>query len=153
MSRGSQHESAYRPRTERPIDPYYFSDEWVDLRNRVVRRDKGVCFYCGERGHQADHVVPRWMGGRDQVTNLVCSCARCNKLLGGQFFSTRSERKRWVRCQITGRPFTPSGKVVRGLKTGMKRDEYQQALKAWPTPSERLAQSDAELRRKYLDPP
>jgi 5-methylcytosine-specific restriction endonuclease McrA len=44
----------------------------------VHRRDRGLCAYCGSRGHTIDHVVPRSRGGQDTWENTVLACSRCN---------------------------------------------------------------------------
>lgn len=53
------------------------------LENKFLfRRDKNICLYCGgEFGvHDLsrDHVQPISRGGRDEWTNVVTSCRRCN---------------------------------------------------------------------------
>jgi hypothetical protein len=129
------------------MDPYYRTEEWKNLRRRVVKRDGGVCFYCTERGHQADHIVPRSYGGRDGLSNLVCCCARCNKLLRSQYFVSKSEKKRWIQSQLTGRPYKPGKVQVRYLANGMTKAEYREANASWPSPWKRQQDADAELAR------
>lgn len=54
------------------------------LRERVWRRDQGLCFYCGT--HMGlknpectlDHVIPKSKGGSNRMWNLVVSCRPCN---------------------------------------------------------------------------
>lgn len=48
------------------------------LRDRVMRRDRWTCVYCDAKAEHADHVHPRFYGGRDTMENIVASCARCN---------------------------------------------------------------------------
>jgi hypothetical protein len=56
----------------------------VDLKCRfeVLKRDDFTCRYCGRRAPaveiEVDHVVPRSMGGTDDLTNLVAACFECN---------------------------------------------------------------------------
>lgn len=51
-------------------------------RERVFRRDRFRCVYCGEEHASAeltlDHVEPRMRGGDASEGNLVTSCRRCN---------------------------------------------------------------------------
>ena len=51
-------------------------------RERVFRRDRYRCVYCGEAHPSADltldHVEPRMRGGDQSEGNLVTSCRRCN---------------------------------------------------------------------------
>lgn len=57
------------------------------LTNRsLFRRDQHICAYCGEEFSPAeltrDHITPRSRGGKDVWTNVVASCASCNKHKG-----------------------------------------------------------------------
>lgn len=49
---------------------------------KLFERDRHLCAYCGERmGYSAltrDHVLPLSRGGKDEWTNVVTACARCN---------------------------------------------------------------------------
>lgn len=55
-------------------------------RNVLIKRDRGLCRYCGRqvtladgpRQATIDHVVPRSRGGSDKLDNLALACARCN---------------------------------------------------------------------------
>ena len=48
-------------------------------RNRIYRRDNYCCVYCGsQRNLTLDHVIPKSRGGRNEWTNLVTSCSKCN---------------------------------------------------------------------------
>jgi hypothetical protein len=89
-----------QPATRTPppshIDPYYLTESWKQKRLYVVRRDDETCQHCGLRGFQADHVIPRSAGGSDKVKNLVCCCARCNKLVGGRVFESFEAKKAWI---------------------------------------------------------
>lgn len=57
-------------------------------RERVLRRDRWRCVYCGEalpaEQLTLDHVQPRMRGGDASEGNLVTCCRRCNALKGGQ---------------------------------------------------------------------
>ncbi|UCE89046.1 MAG: HNH endonuclease, partial [Pseudomonadota bacterium] len=53
------------------------------LTNReLFRRDGHLCMYCGredrDTGLTRDHVVPVSRGGRDNWSNVVTACKRCN---------------------------------------------------------------------------
>jgi len=59
------------------------------LTNRALfRRDRHLCMYCAlkfpERELTRDHIVPRSRGGRDQWTNVVSACKRCNQRKGNR---------------------------------------------------------------------
>lgn len=52
------------------------------LRYEVLRRDSHTCRYCGRRAPAisltVDHVMPRTLGGGDDLDNLVAACLDCN---------------------------------------------------------------------------
>lgn len=52
-----------------------------ELREKVLKRDKYRCRYCGtyEPPFHLDHVYPVIRGGETSMENLVTSCARCNQ--------------------------------------------------------------------------
>lgn len=53
------------------------------LRRAVLARDDHQCVYCGRRPPDvmldADHVVPRAVGGATTSLNLVAACQSCNR--------------------------------------------------------------------------
>ncbi len=53
-------------------------------RKAVLARDAWTCQYCGSRkpGLTVDHVIPRSRGGESIWTNIVASCATCNRRKG-----------------------------------------------------------------------
>ncbi len=55
-------------------------------RKNVIRRDNGVCQYCGSTtgNMTVDHVIPKLRGGGDTWENLVCACERCNNKKGNR---------------------------------------------------------------------
>lgn len=69
-------------------------------RDRVFRRDRFTCVYCGEMRPEEltlDHVEPRMRGGDQSEGNLVTCCRRCNREKGGlpawAWLSTRPEHR------------------------------------------------------------
>jgi hypothetical protein len=59
---------------------------WRRIRAHILRRDGGVCQYCGAPATTVDHVVPRAGGGgggggayADHPSNLVAACSDCNR--------------------------------------------------------------------------
>lgn len=53
------------------------------LSNRTLfARDRHICMYCGRRFPTSqlsrDHVIPTSRGGKDEWTNVVTACRRCN---------------------------------------------------------------------------
>lgn len=63
-------------------------------RHGVLRRDRGVCAYCGERASSLDHVIPRSRGGRHDWDNVVACCIRCNGRKGNQLLADLGWRLR-----------------------------------------------------------
>lgn len=51
-------------------------------KDKLLRRDRHTCAYCGERFApaelQCEHIFPASRGGRCSWTNLVAACAACN---------------------------------------------------------------------------
>ena len=59
----------------------------VPLTNKTLfLRDRNVCAYCGGNFHthelSRDHVVPKFLGGLDEWTNVVTACKSCNHKKG-----------------------------------------------------------------------
>ncbi|MFJ7982300.1 HNH endonuclease [Lysinibacillus xylanilyticus] len=51
------------------------------LKERVLKRDKNICQYCGEYGNTIDHIVPQSEYKIFTTEEMVvCACRRCNKL-------------------------------------------------------------------------
>jgi 5-methylcytosine-specific restriction endonuclease McrA len=55
---------------------------WEALRLKVLNRDGWVCAYCGKalegKDATADHIIAKENGGKDEMSNLVSSCRKCN---------------------------------------------------------------------------
>lgn len=53
------------------------------LTELVTKRDGLLCHYCGvkttTKNRQIDHVHPQAKGGKDELSNLRCSCQNCNR--------------------------------------------------------------------------
>ena len=62
---------------------------WRKARERILRRDQFICFYCGQEADTVDHVIPRRLQGTDSDDNLVAACRRCNFSKSGRFFAER----------------------------------------------------------------
>lgn len=62
--------------------------QWRRIRQTVINRD-GCCQRCGtEDNLSVDHIVPRSLGGTDNLDNLEVLCSSCNSSKGGRFFDT-----------------------------------------------------------------
>jgi hypothetical protein len=63
---------------------------WENLRVTVLSEEP-VCRVCGEaRSTQVDHIVPRFMGGLDERTNLQGLCVPCHEAK-----SAREQAREW----------------------------------------------------------
>ena len=55
-------------------------------RNNIILRDKNQCQYCGKNFPSEqltlDHILPKSRGGKNNWTNLVASCKKCNQKKG-----------------------------------------------------------------------
>jgi 5-methylcytosine-specific restriction endonuclease McrA len=51
---------------------------WEAMRLVCLERDAWICAYCGGVATTADHVIPKDAGGKDELSNLVSACLRCN---------------------------------------------------------------------------
>ena len=62
--------------------------QWRRIRQTVINRD-GCCQRCGtEDNLSVDHIVPRSLGGTDNLDNLEVLCSSCNSSKGGRFFDS-----------------------------------------------------------------
>lgn len=58
---------------------------WATVRWMVLKRDKFRCHYCGRSPAEdgvklhVDHVIPRALGGLNDMDNLVAACEACNE--------------------------------------------------------------------------
>lgn len=61
---------------------------------QLIREFKGICHYCEvkvdrslpERHPTREHIVPKGLGGPDDIYNLLLSCSGCNNDRGTQLF-------------------------------------------------------------------
>ena len=62
------------------------SSEAKRLWRREIKESFGnKCVYCGSTNNLTiDHVHPRTLGGKDEASNLVCACRKCNQAKGSQ---------------------------------------------------------------------
>jgi len=82
------------------LKPCYIKDRrrtpTQEQRDFVMKRDGEICQYCGEPGEALDHVLPFAHGGRTVLSNLVCSCQRCNSMLKDKVFGSYVEKRTWI---------------------------------------------------------
>jgi 5-methylcytosine-specific restriction endonuclease McrA len=58
-----------------------------EVKHRLFRHyESACCFWCGDRlwieELTVEHLVPRALGGSDQVENIVLACQKCNQEKG-----------------------------------------------------------------------
>lgn len=53
-------------------------------RRAIYKRDNYQCQYCGKKGENIDHVIPKSHGGKTDWTNVVLSCVNCNARKGAR---------------------------------------------------------------------
>lgn len=55
----------------------------MDIRETVLNKYKGKCAYCGKeltiKTLQVDHIIPKYLGGKNTLENYNPSCRRCNR--------------------------------------------------------------------------
>jgi CRISPR/Cas system Type II protein with McrA/HNH and RuvC-like nuclease domain len=71
-------------------------------RNRIYKRDNYECVYCGShRNLTLDHVIPKSRGGKNDWTNLVTSCFKCNLKKADKTPENVTIQKVWSEFQKT----------------------------------------------------
>jgi 5-methylcytosine-specific restriction endonuclease McrA len=48
------------------------------LRNFIFQKNNFKCVYCGDKGEEIEHIIPKSKGGTNSVRNLTLSCRKCN---------------------------------------------------------------------------
>lgn len=83
-----------------------YGPEWRRLRIKVFTVKGRRCWWCGGFATTVDHVIPRILGGKHELANLVPACRGCNYSRGAK----TGNRLRRGRAQIAVplRPGTPS---------------------------------------------
>lgn len=74
-------------------------------KKNILVRDKYICAYCGEKGTEVDHVIPKSHGKEfSGITweNCVCSCSKCNREKANR---TPSQAKMFLKY---GKPYEPT---------------------------------------------
>jgi len=55
-------------------------------RKGILKRDKLMCQYCGKKCSNKtatlDHIIPKSRGGKNNWTNIVTACFKCNGMKG-----------------------------------------------------------------------
>ncbi len=66
---------------EENYQPFYKSQFWKLLRQKVWKRDKFICQNCGAQNCKLDahHIIPLRFGGSNKMNNLVTLCKKCHQ--------------------------------------------------------------------------
>ena len=69
-----------RPIIIRLLDYIHYRPKKISVsKNRIMKRDKFRCVYCGsQRQLTIDHVIPKSKGGQNTWSNMVTCCSKCN---------------------------------------------------------------------------
>ncbi len=69
-----------RPIIIRLLDYIHYRPKKISVsKNRIMKRDKFRCVYCGSQKHLTiDHVIPKSKGGQNTWSNMVTCCSKCN---------------------------------------------------------------------------
>jgi len=59
----------------------------------IIAAHGGACHYCGGVATHVDHIVPRALGGSDDLKNLIAACRACNLRKHSGRLSPESERR------------------------------------------------------------
>jgi len=66
-----------------PQQPSVHTAEWNKTRNRIIKRDRGICWLCGGLGaNSVDHIIARANGGTNDDSNLRAAYSVCNSRKG-----------------------------------------------------------------------
>ena len=74
-------------------------------KKNILVRDKFTCAYCGEKGNEVDHVIPKSHGKEfSGITweNCVCACSSCNRTKADR---TPTQAKMFLRF---AKPYEPT---------------------------------------------
>lgn len=73
--------------------PYVEQDRTT--REKVLRRDRNLCNYCGGHADTWDHVMPQSRGGGNTWFNCVAACGPCNWTKGDRTPEEAGLRALW----------------------------------------------------------
>ena len=54
-------------------------------RENIFIRDLGTCQYCGKTAESIDHILPKSKGGKNEWSNVVACCKKCNIIKADKF--------------------------------------------------------------------
>jgi hypothetical protein len=104
---------------------FFESQEWRELRDRVIARDRHECQRCGKRRRReltAHHIMPRAEGGADVPANLLCLCRRCHDIV-------EADETLRTRALIEGSG--PWGRDLVGVEEARRPNEIEDGRPSW----------------------
>ncbi len=119
---------------------FHSSPPWRHVRQRIIERDKGICRYCGETGHQVDYKKPPKCGGKPIPANLVCCCAPCLRASNDAPYPTFADKTAFI--------------LAHRLPTGFNGQHAQTIKGIGPRPyglqSQPVAKTENTLRQRLI---
>jgi hypothetical protein len=105
-----------------PNDPFYRSDLWKTLRRARLNLDRHTCVVpgCDMPASIVDHIVPRYRGGPDTLSNLRSLCRRHDLQIKERPGRLERGNQGQLRpgCDVDGRPRDPAHPWFRAHKRG-----------------------------------
>lgn len=73
-------------------------EDWRELRKACLQRDHYKCYRCEKKSYSGKglgthHILPRALGGSDDITNLITLCHKCHDFVEISGFTTKIEIK------------------------------------------------------------
>lgn len=66
----------------------------ITIRYKVLKLDDFKCLMCGsEEDLTIDHVIPKSLGGKNEIENYQTLCKKCNSFKGSFYIDLRNRRK------------------------------------------------------------
>ena len=63
----------------RPMNNFYHTPSWKRIREKIIKRDAGICVTCGtDKNLMVHHKKPKSDGGDDSLDNLETLCKSCH---------------------------------------------------------------------------
>jgi hypothetical protein len=98
-------------------------------RGEIYYKYGGHCAYCGEKLEpfgrwQIDHLIPKKLGGEDDIDNLVAACSACNRSKHSKSLESWRE---YIREKIVGTAYLFGCNIDKYIKyTGSERKELHE---------------------------
>lgn len=91
LSKKKRNKLKKKKNRERKLDKFFYTQEWKEIRYKILKRDNGRCQLCGRSSHDGvimnvDHIKPRrkYPSLAMDMTNLQTLCSSCNWGKGGR---------------------------------------------------------------------